>query len=32
VVSRFIDAKREEWNEYRMQVTSWEIDRYLDMF
>jgi glutamine synthetase len=32
VVSRFIDAKREEWNEYRMQVTSWEVDRYLDMF
>ena len=32
VLSRFIDAKREEWDEYRMQVTSWEIDRYLDMF
>jgi glutamine synthetase len=32
VLSRFLDAKREEWDEYRMQVTSWEVDRYLDMF
>jgi glutamine synthetase len=26
----FIEAKRSEWNEYRMQVTEWELDRYLE--
>jgi glutamine synthetase len=25
----FLEAKRAEWNEYRMQVTPWERDRYL---
>ncbi|MBA2571371.1 MAG: glutamine synthetase, partial [Chloroflexi bacterium] len=32
VLSHFIAAKREEWDEYRTQVTSWEVDRYLDAF
>jgi glutamine synthetase len=26
---RFVEAKREEWDAYRMQVTPWELDRYL---
>lgn len=26
---RFIEIKREEWEEYRAQVTPWEIERYL---
>jgi glutamine synthetase len=26
---KYIDAKRDEWNEYRTQVTQWEIDQYL---
>ncbi|MDX1664337.1 MAG: type I glutamate--ammonia ligase [Candidatus Promineifilaceae bacterium] len=26
----FIEAKRAEWDEYRMQVTEWELDRYLE--
>jgi glutamine synthetase len=25
----FIEAKRAEWNDYRMQVTPWELERYL---
>ncbi|MBS3817783.1 MAG: type I glutamate--ammonia ligase [Candidatus Thermoplasmatota archaeon] len=25
----FLHKKREEWNEYRKQVTRWEIDKYL---
>jgi glutamine synthetase len=25
----FLEAKRAEWNEYRMQVTEWERERYL---
>jgi glutamine synthetase len=26
---RYVDLKREEWEEYRIQVTRWELDRYL---
>lgn len=26
---RFIEIKRQEWEGYRMQVTQWELDRYL---
>ena len=29
VTEWFLEAKRAEWNEYRMQVTDWERDRYL---
>ena len=32
VFERFVEAKREEWNEYRMQVTGWETTRYLEAF
>jgi glutamine synthetase len=32
VYERFIEAKRQEWNEYRLQVSRWEIDRYLEIF
>lgn len=27
--TRYIDAKRKEWEDYRIQVTPWELDRYL---
>jgi len=26
---RYLEAKRLEWDEYRIQVTSWELQRYL---
>jgi glutamine synthetase len=29
VFDRFVEAKREEWDEYRLQVTPWELERYL---
>ncbi|MDA8216674.1 MAG: glutamine synthetase, partial [Dehalococcoidales bacterium] len=32
VYSRFMAAKRQEWDEYRMFVSSWELDRYLEIF
>jgi glutamine synthetase len=32
VFSRFVEAKRREWDEYRMQVSSWEVERYLEAF
>jgi glutamine synthetase len=28
----FIEAKSQEWAEYRRQVHAWEIERYLPMF
>ena len=27
--NRFIEIKRQEWDDYRVQVTQWELDRYL---
>ncbi|HEY8198886.1 MAG TPA: type I glutamate--ammonia ligase [Candidatus Limnocylindrales bacterium] len=32
VYSHFVAAKREEWDEYRTQVSDWEIERYLDAY
>ena len=29
---RYIDVKTKEWDEFKKQVTSWEIDTYLDIF
>jgi glutamine synthetase len=28
----FVEAKRQEWSEYRTQVTPWEIERYLETY
>ena len=27
--SKYIEAKYAEWDEYRRQITNWEIDQYL---
>ena len=32
VIERFKDLKRKECDEYRMQVTPWEIDQYLEKY
>jgi glutamine synthetase len=32
VFDHFVEAKTAEWNEYRTQVTQWELDRYLEAF
>jgi len=32
VLSHFVSAKRAEWDEYRTQVTGWELDRYLEAY
>jgi glutamine synthetase len=29
IFPRYVELKREEWEEYRVQVTRWELDRYL---
>ncbi len=30
IADAFMRAKRAEWDEYRIQVTSWELERYLE--
>ncbi|HEX4806668.1 MAG TPA: glutamine synthetase family protein [Conexibacter sp.] len=27
--NRFVEIKRQEWEDYRIQVTAWELERYL---
>jgi len=29
IYENFLEAKKEEWNAYRLQVHQWELDRYL---
>jgi glutamine synthetase len=29
IFDRYVDLKRREWDEYRVQLTQWEMDRYL---
>jgi glutamine synthetase len=28
----FLEAKRAEWEEYREQVSRWELERYLETY
>jgi len=32
IYERFMDAKRQEWDDYRLSVTPWELDHYLYAF
>ncbi|MEW6624478.1 MAG: type I glutamate--ammonia ligase [Bacillota bacterium] len=32
IFNRLIDAKKKEWDSYKLQVTPWEIERYLSTF
>jgi glutamine synthetase len=27
--NRYVEIKRKEWDDYRVQVTQWELDRYM---
>ena len=29
IFDRYIELKRKEWDDYRVQLTEWERDRYL---
>jgi glutamine synthetase len=29
IFNRYVEIKRQEWDDYRVQVTPWELDRYL---
>ncbi|MDY6780728.1 MAG: glutamine synthetase, partial [Halobacteria archaeon] len=32
VSEKFIEAKRQEYSDYKVEVSDWEIDRYLETF
>ena len=32
ISSKYIEAKKAEWANYRSQVTDWEINQYLNQF
>ena len=32
VYERYVEAKMQEWNEYRLHVSQWEVDRYLNIY
>jgi glutamine synthetase len=32
VYEKFVQAKRQEWQEYLVEVSEWELDRYLETF
>jgi glutamine synthetase len=32
VYTKFLEAKRAEWDEYKIYVTQWELDQYLSKF
>jgi glutamine synthetase len=29
---RYVDVKTKEWDEFKKQVTGWEVETYLDIF
>jgi glutamine synthetase len=29
IFDNYVTLKRKEWDEYRVQLTQWELDRYL---
>jgi glutamine synthetase len=32
IYERFVEAKQQEWDEYRLYVSQWELDRYLPIY
>lgn len=32
VYERYVEAKSQEWNDYRLYVSQWELDRYLTLY
>lgn len=32
VILKYLLVKTREWNQFEMQVTKWEIDRYLEIY
>ncbi|SFR07323.1 type I glutamate--ammonia ligase [Desulfoscipio geothermicus] len=32
ILAKYVEAKNAEWDQYRVQVHNWEVDKYLTMF
>ena len=32
IVSKYVEAKLKEWNDYRTQVSQWELEKYLVIY
>ena len=32
LLANYIEAKTQEWDEYRLNVSQWELDRYLPIY
>jgi glutamine synthetase len=32
VYEQFVEAKSQEWDQFRLQVTPWEVERYLPIY
>ena len=32
IFSKYVEHKTEEWDEYKIRVTPWELDRYLERY
>jgi glutamine synthetase len=32
IFSKYIEAKRKEWDDYRTKITQWEIEHYLTKY
>ncbi|HYF61938.1 MAG TPA: glutamine synthetase, partial [Herpetosiphonaceae bacterium] len=32
IFDRYVEAKQQEWHEYRLYVSQWELDRYLPIY
>jgi glutamine synthetase len=31
IFDRYVELKRSEWDEYRVQLSQWELDKYLSV-
>ncbi|HZB96150.1 MAG TPA: hypothetical protein VE268_09325 [Herpetosiphonaceae bacterium] len=29
---RYVEAKQQEWDDYRLHVSQWELERYLPIY
>ena len=32
IFEKYVEAKEAEWDRYRLSVTDWELDEYLDVY
>jgi len=32
IFEKYVTLKTEEWDEYKIRITKWELDRYLERY